>query len=186
MRRQTALKTTPRQEAGRTPLKSVRAGNVEVVPTTNIERNIFSTLRDMERMMEDAFRRPFFGINTYPFRQLFHEVGGFGEFAPAVDIYEEKGEVVIKTDLPGLNRDDIKVQLVGNSIIISGEKKTEEKVERKDYLRVERSQGAFHRTVGLPEGVDTDNLRANFKDGVLEVRLAKSGKTSVGRQITVK
>src|SRR5512141_2006850 len=131
MRRQTALKTEPRQQAGRTPLKSVKSGNVEGVPTTNIERNIFSSLRDMERMMEGAFQRPYFGINTYPFRQLFHEFGGLVEFAPAIDIFEEKGEVVIKSDLPGLSRDDINVKLVGNSIIISGEKRSEEKVERK-------------------------------------------------------
>ena len=186
MRRQTAIKTTPREETGRTPLKSVKSGNIEVVPATDVERNIFSTLRDMERMREEAFHRPYFGINTYPFRNLFPEVGGLGEFAPAVDIFEEKGEVVLKTDLPGLNRDDINVQLVGNSIIISGEKQTEEKVERKNYLRVERSHGTFNRTIGLPEGVDTDHVKASFKDGVLEVRLPKTGKTGLGRQISVK
>ncbi len=185
MRRQTNLKTEPRYETGRTPLKSVKSGNVEV-PTSNIERSIFSSLRDMERMMEDAFQRPYFGINTYPFRQLFHEFGGFVEFAPAVDIFEEKGEIVIKSDLPGLSRDDINVKLVGNSIIISGEKKNEEKVERKDYLMVERSYGSFSRTVNLPEGVDSEQIKASFKDGVLEVRLPKTGKTGIGRQITVK
>jgi HSP20 family protein len=185
MRRQAALKTAPRQEAG-SPLKSVKSGHLEVVPTTNVERNIFSTLRDMERVMEETLLRPFSGINTFPIRQAFHGLGGFGEFAPAVDIFEEKGDVVIKSDLPGLNRDDISVKIVGNSIIISGEKKTEEKVERKDYLRVERSHGSFSRTVGLPEGVDTEHVKASFKDGVLEVRLPKTGKTGLGRQITVK
>jgi HSP20 family protein len=186
MRRQTALKTDPRQEAGRTPLKSVKSGNIEVVPTTNLERSIFSTLRDMERVMEDALLRPFSGLNTFPIRQAFQGLGGIGEFAPAVDIFEEKGEVVIKSDLPGLNRDDINVKIVGNSIIITGEKKTEEKVERKDYLRVERSHGSFNRTLSLPEGVDTDHIKASFKDGVLEVRLPKSGKTGLGRQISIK
>ena len=186
MRRQTALKTEPRQEAGRTPLKAVKSSNLEVVPTTNLERNIFSTLRDMERVMEEALFRPFAGINTFPIRQAFHGLGGFGEFAPAVDIFEEKGEVVIKSDLPGLSRDDINVKIAGNSIIISGEKKSEEKVERKDYLRVERSHGAFTRTLSLPEGVDTDHVKASFKDGVLEVRLPKTGTKGIGRQIEVK
>lgn len=186
MRRQTALKTDPLQETGRTPLKSVKSGKIEVVPTTNVERSIFSTLRDMERVMEDTLFRPFSGINTFPIRQAFQGLSGFGEFAPAVDIFEEKGEVVIKTDLPGLNKDDINVNIAGNSIIITGEKKSEEKVERKDYLRVERSQGSFSRTLSLPEGVDTEHVKASFKDGVLEVRLPKTGTKRIGRQISIK
>ena len=185
MRRATVLKTVPPPEAERAPLRSVKAGE-EIEPRVSLERNIFSTLHDMEKMMEDAFHRPFFGISTYPIRQLFHEFGGHGEFFPAVDVFEEKGDVVIKTDLPGLKREDVSLKLVGNSIIISGEKRTEEKVERKDYLRVERSRGAFSRAVVLPEGVDTEHIKASFKDGILEVRVPKSGKAGLGRQIAIK
>ena len=186
MRRQTVLKTDPRQGTGRTPLKPVVTGPVDKVTSANVERNVLSTLRDIERVMEESFHRPFFGLNTFPIRQMFHGLGVNAEFIPAVDIFEQKGEVIVKTDLPGLNRDDITLKIVGNSIIISGDKKTEERVERKDYLRVERSYGSFNRTLNLPEGVDTEHVTASFKDGVLEIRLPKTGTTGLGRQISVK
>src|SRR6266567_1769318 len=135
MRRQAELRTVSGEEKGRTALKSVKSGTVETMPATTMERRIFSTISDMERMMEEAFHRPFFRAGTLPLRHLFHELGSFGEFAPVVDIFEEKGEVVVKAELPGIKKDDISVKVVGNEIIINGEKKTEEKVERKDNLR---------------------------------------------------
>jgi HSP20 family protein len=169
----------------RTALKSAKTGTVETVPATTVERRIFSTINDVERMMEEAFHRPFFGLNTLPIRHLFHELGSFGEFTPAVDIFEEKGEVVVKAELPGMQKANISVKVVGNDIIINGEKKTEEKIERKDYLRVERSHGSFNRTVSLPEGCDTEHAKASFKDGVLEVRLPRTGRKGLERQINV-
>jgi HSP20 family protein len=185
MRRQTELRTVSGEEKGRTALKSVKSGTVESVPATTVERRIFSTINDVERMMEEALHRPFFGLSTLPIRHLFHDLGSFGEFTPAVDIFEEKGEVVVKAELPGMKKDNISVKVVGNDIIINGEKKTEEKVERKDYLRVERSHGSFNRTVSLPEGCDTEHAKASFKDGVLEVRLPRTGRKGFERQINV-
>ncbi|HEY6008576.1 MAG TPA: Hsp20/alpha crystallin family protein [Geobacteraceae bacterium] len=138
--------------------------------------HILSTLGEMERFMENAFRRPFLG--AWPLRGLFHEGGSFGEMTPNIDIYEHGNEVVLKADLPGIKRDDISVKAIGNNITISGERKEEEKVEKKDYLRFERNYGAFSRTMTLPEGCDTGKIKASFKDGVLEVhvpRLAGGG-----------
>ncbi len=186
MRRQAELRTVSREKTGGSTLKSVKSGAQETLPATTLERRIFSTINDMERMMEEAFHRPFFGAGTLPLRHLFHELGSFGEFAPVVDIFEEKGEVVVKAELPGMKKDDISVKVVGNEIIINGEKKTEEKVERKDYLRVERSHGSFNRTLGLPEGCDTEHAKASFKDGVLEVRFRRTGAKGAARQISVK
>ncbi len=185
MRRQAELRTVSGEEKGRTALKSVKSGTVETMPATTMERRIFSTISDMERMMEEAFHRPFFSAGTLPLRHLFHELGSFGEFAPVVDIFEEKGEVVVKAELPGMKKDDISVKVVGNEIIINGEKKTEEKIERKDYLRVERSHGSFNRTLSLPEGCDTEHAKASFKDGVLEVRFRRTGAKGAARQIRV-
>lgn len=185
MRRQTELRTVSREETVRTPTRSVKSGTHETLPVTTVEKNIFSTLNEMERMMEEAFHRPFFSKSTLPFRQLFRELGSFGEITPSVDIFEEKGEVVVKAEIPGIRREDINVKLVGNKIIISGEKKTEEMVERKDYLRVERSHGSFNRILSLPEGVDAEHIKASYKDGVLEVRLPKIGTKGAGRQIVV-
>lgn len=77
------------------------------------------------------------------------------------------------------------VKLVENSLVISGEKKSEEKVEQKDYLRLERSYGSFSRSLRLPEGVDTEKARASFKDGILEIRIPKTEPTSIVRQVKV-
>src|SRR5690242_3134737 len=185
MRRQAELRTIPSEKIRDTALKSVKSGTQETLPSTTLERRIFSTISDMERMMEEAFHRPFFGAGTLPLRHLFHELGSFGEFAPAVDIFEEKGEVVVKAELPGMKKSDISVKVVDNAIIINGEKKSEEKVERKDYLRVERSHGTFSRTLSLPEGCDTEHAKASFKDGVLEVRFRRTGAKVAAQQITV-
>jgi HSP20 family protein len=184
MRRQAELRMVSGEEKGRRVLKSAKTGTVESVPAT-VERRIFSTINDLERMMEEAFQRPFFSSSMLPIRHLFHELGSFGEFAPAIDIFEEKGEVVVKAELPGVKKDGISVKIVGNDIIVNGEKKTEEKVERKDYLRVERSHGSFSRTLSLPEGCDTEHAKASFKDGVLEVRLPRTGRKGLERQINV-
>ncbi len=184
MRKQAELRMVSGEEKGRTALKSAKTGTVESVPAATVERRIFSTINDLERMMEEAFHRPF-GFSTFPIRHLFNELGSFGEFTPAVDIFEEKGEVVVKAELPGMKKDNISVRVVGNDVIIHGEKKTEEKVDRKDYLRVERSHGSFNRAVSLPEGCDTEHAKASFKDGVLEVRLPRTGRKGLERQIDV-
>jgi HSP20 family protein len=111
---------------------------------------------------------------------VFQELGSHGDFTPTCDVFEEGNEVVVKSDLPGLNKEDVNVKLVDNNLVISGERRTEEKIERKDFMRLERSHGSFSRTVGLPEGIDAEHVKASFKDGVLEVRIPKTeGKGSV-------
>jgi len=180
MRRQTELKTIAREEPTKGSLKSVFSGTHERTPSTAIERNILSTLHEMERMFEENIHRPFFGFNMTPLRHVFQELGSYGDFTPICDVFEEGNEVVVKSDLPGMNKEDVSVKLVDNTLVISGERRTEAKVERKDYLRIERSLGTFSRTVGLPEGIDAEHVKASFKDGVLEVRIPKTeGKGSV-------
>ena len=180
MRRQTELKTVSREEPAKGSMKSALSGTHERTPATAIERNILSTLHEMERMFEETIHRPFFGFNMSPLRHVFQELGSHGDFTPTCDVFEEGNEVVVKSDLPGLNKEDVNVKLVDNNLVISGERRTEEKVERKDFMRLERSHGSFSRTVGLPEGIDTEHVKASFKDGVLEIRIPKTeGKGSV-------
>ncbi len=183
MRRQTALRTASRNETGSIPVKSARAGDYEALPASTLERRILSSINEMERIMEDT--QPLFGMSTFPFRHLFRELGGRGDVTPTVDIYEEKGEIVVKAELPGMKREDISIKLIDNNLMIAGEKKTGEKVERKDYLRLERSYGSFSRTLSLPEGIDAEHVRANFRDGILEVRVPMTEAKSSVRQITV-
>jgi HSP20 family protein len=134
------------------------------------EKGFFSPFEEMERWFEESFRRPFFAPSWMP-RFRMPEVGAS---FPTVDIFEDGSDVIVKAELPGMKKEDIEVNISDDVITISGEKKTEEKVEKKDYYRLERSFGSFTRTLRLPAETQTDKARANFKDGVLEVRIPKT------------
>lgn len=124
----------------------------------------------MEELFEDFFRRPF-GRPWWPgLPRLFEGM----EPTPSVDIFEEGDDVVVKTELPGMTKDEIEINLTDNTITLSGEKKKEEKIEKKDYYRMERSYGSFSRSFTLPTDVQADKAKASFKDGVLEVRIPKT------------
>jgi HSP20 family protein len=130
-----------------------------------------SPFEEMERRFEDFFRRPFslFAPSWVP-RLRMHEL----EMTPTVDIFEDGGDVVIKAELPGMKKEDIDVKLTEDTVTISGEKKKEEKVEKKNYYRLERSYGSFTRASNLPSEVQTDKAKAQFKDGILEIRVPKT------------
>ena len=140
---------------------------------TKIGREMLTTLHEMERWFEDALHRPFLGYHRLPLANLLGERRG-GDFVPAIDMFEEGNELVIRAELAGMKREDIKVELAGNMLTLSGEKRGEEKVERKDYYRVEQTYGNFSRTLELPEGTKLDEVKATYKDGLLEVRMPKA------------
>ena len=106
---------------------------------------------------------------------------------PSVDIFEDADKVTVKAELPGVDKDGVNVSVNENLITISGEKKKEEKVEKKDYYRLERSYGSFSRTLRLPAEVKADKASATFKDGLLEVTLPKAEKGKVkGVKVDIK
>jgi HSP20 family protein len=125
----------------------------------------------LERVMDDMWRRPFpslFGRDRWlPIRPL-------GIRMPSLDVYEEKDSVVVKAELPGMSKEDIEVNLTGENLTIKGEKKEDKEVKEDDYYRRERSYGSFLRTVVLPCEVKSGDIKASFKDGVLEVRMPKT------------
>ena len=131
-----------------------------------------SLLGDMERRFDDFFKRPFssFGLSWWPRLRLLEAE----EVSPSVDIFEEADDVVVKAELPGVKKEDLDLTLTGNTISISGEKKKEEKVEKKNYYRFEQSYGSFCRSLNLPKEVQTDKAKSRFKDGVLEIRIPKT------------
>lgn len=131
-----------------------------------------SPLEEMEGRFEEFFRRPFslFGPAWFPRPRM----RGMEELSPTVDIFEESNDVVVKAELPGIKKEDIDVKVTGNTITISGEKKKEEKVEKKDYYRMESSYGSFTRVFSLPSEVQTDKVKAQYKDGILEIRIPKT------------
>ena len=96
------------------------------------------------------------------------------DWAPSVDISENNEEFMIKAELPGVNKEDVKVAVEDGVVRIQGERKQEKEEKDKKFHRVERSYGSFMRTFRLPDNIDESNVQAQFKDGVLTVRLPKS------------
>ena len=125
---------------------------------------------------------PFRGITTLQnqFNRLFNEsFRNSGEesslttWAPAVDIYETPNELVVKADLPDVNEKDIDVRVENNLLTIRGERKFEKSVSEENFLRVERTYGSFSRSFSLPSTLNADAIGAEYKNGVLTVRLPK-------------
>ena len=105
--------------------------------------------------------------------------------APTVDLYEEKDEIVVKAELPGIDKNNIEVNLTDHMLTIKGEKKKEEEVKEKNYYRSERSYGSFLRTLELPKDVHADKVKASFRNGILEVRMPKTEEAKA-KEIKVK
>ncbi len=119
------------------------------------------------------------------FNPSYEEETALSAFNPAVDIVEEDQAYQVHVELPGLTKDDIKLNIKDNYLSISGEKKRESKVEEKNYQRTERIFGSFQRNFRLSDSVDVDKIEAEFKDGVLNVVIPKK-KESLAKQIEVK
>jgi len=112
--------------------------------------------------------------------RMFSEgVGHAGEesnltpWAPAVDIYETENELVIKADLPDVNPQNLDIRVENNILTIRGERKFESKVKEDNYLRVERAYGSFSRSFSLANSVKTDDIKADYQNGVLTLSLPK-------------
>ncbi|MCL5125898.1 MAG: Hsp20/alpha crystallin family protein [Deltaproteobacteria bacterium] len=95
-------------------------------------------------------------------------------FTPVFDVSETDEDILIKAELPGIDPKDIEVNLTGNTITVKGEKKEEREEKGENMHRVERSFGSFSRSLTLPCDVKQDNIEANFKHGVLNLKLPKS------------
>ena len=93
---------------------------------------------------------------------------------PAVDIYEEGNDYVLKAELPGLKKEDIDITVNGSTITISGEKSQKEEIKRKDYCLWERSYGSFSRRLAIPGEIQRNKVTSKYVDGILEIRMPKS------------
>jgi HSP20 family protein len=154
-------------------VKTEARGGLQVAPQP---WHSFETLRrEIDRLFED------FGFNRskwrLPFQRSAFNVEPFWrELAvatPAVDIVEKENAYEITADLPGIDEKNVEVQVSNGNLTIKGEMKEEREEKKKDYYLQERHVGSFERTFGVPEGVDTDKIEANFKKGVLMVTLPK-------------
>lgn len=103
---------------------------------------------------------------------------------PALDVTEEKDTLVVKADLPGIKKEDVTLSVDGSVLTIRGERKSEEEQKDKKYYRIERSYGSFQRTLDLGVPIDQNKVRAQYKDGVLEVSIPKAPE-SKAKQIDI-
>lgn len=133
-------------------------------------RNFLSVQHDMNRL----------------FSEMFPEVSGEEEieFTPAVDIEETDDKYVMYFDLPGVKKEDVKIELLDNRLIVSGERREEKEINRKNRYSFERHYGTFERTFALPTTVDSDKVDAMFDNGVLKVTVPKV-ETAKARQINI-
>jgi len=136
---------------------------------------------DMEKYFDSFFRNPLSlmaaPVLAAPVRENI--------LTPFVDIYNDGDDIVIKAEVPGINREDMDISIDRNVLTISGEKKQENKIEEKDYHRIERTYGTFTRSFKLPDDVNVDEAKAEFKDGVLEIRMPRVGDNNA-RKIEIK
>lgn len=107
-------------------------------------------------------------------------------WSPAVDIYESGEDIVVKAEIPGIDGDDVAVEVKDGILTLRGERKFEKEEKEENYHRIERSYGTFVRSFALPTSVDSEKVRAALKDGVLEVRLSKKEQAKPRKvQVTV-
>jgi len=129
--------------------------------------------REMDHLFEDFGLEPTWHLPRFfsRGRELVRREVGIvpAEWSPRVDVLERAGQFVVRADLPGLSKEDIKVEVSDNMITIQGERKHEKKEERDGYCYSECSFGSFYRTIPLPEGADASKATADFRKGVLEV-----------------
>jgi len=135
-------------------------------------------LREMSTMREDMERLFDSMLGRYP-REREQAL-----WAPAVDVEETNEAMIIRAELPGVNREDIKVRVAEDTVTISGERKYEAEQKDRTFHRVERAYGAFQRTIVLPVSVQGDKAAASYKSGVLELVLPKAERVKA-REITV-
>jgi HSP20 family protein len=145
----------------------------------------------MRHKGNDLFNAPFNWDLDEDFKRAFGE--GFGEmmpwrgerFTPAMDVQETEDSYVVEADIPGIKKDEIHIEVADNVLTIKGERKRETDKKEKDYHRIERTYGAFRRSVQIPGGFKHDAVDARFEDGVLRVTLPKPDEAKPKR-ITVK
>lgn len=129
----------------------------------------WSPFRDLVNIQKDL---------GHVFDGLFSDFDGdvtfASQWAPRVDVVEQKDAYMIKAELPGVSKNDVKIVLQENVLTIKGEKKQESEQKDSDYHRIERSYGTFERSFTLPTGVRSDKIDATYKDGVLTITLPKA------------
>lgn len=127
--------------------------------------NPFKELSTLHQEMDELFKRTFGtrgGLTSSLLREAWY---------PAVESYMKEGNIVVRAELPGIDPKDVDISVVGNELIIKGEKKTSKEVKGEDYILCEAGYGSFERIITLPEGVKIDKVNATYKNGIVEIMM---------------
>lgn len=133
-------------------------------------RDPFSLLRQMTSEFDRIFGEPAFPSFRLPALRAQTAAEG-SKWFPEIDVFEKDNRLVTKIDLPGMKKEDVKVEVTDGQLAISGERKSEAEEKKENFYRCEREYGSFYRAVPLPEGVKLEDVRATFAEGVLEVSI---------------
>jgi HSP20 family protein len=143
----------------------------------------FGMMRRFSEEMDRIFDRMFEGFD-FPSMERYRPLMA-QRFSPDVDVFERESKLVITADLPGLAKDEVKVDVTENAVILEGERKYEHEEREEGVYRTERGYGRFYREVPLPEGVKPDTAIATFKNGVLEVTLEAPQLSKARRRVQI-
>ena len=133
-------------------------------------------LNDIETMVDRAMSWPFPRVGTGL---------ATSELAPRVDISESNGTYLFKADIPGMDKQDVKVSLAGDMLTIQGERKRESEEKKPHFHRIERSYGSFSRSFSLPDDADRTNIHAHCENGELTIRIARKAGAPVEQEVAV-
>jgi len=136
-----------------------------LIPRTTDAWDPFSLFRDLREELDRPFGRAI--LTTKPWGN------GKTFFAPDVDVQDEKDRVIVKADIPGIKKEDLAITVKDDLLTLKGERKEAQEKKEKDYFYSERFEGSFVRTIGLPSAVKAADVKAAYKDGVLEITLPK-------------
>ena len=138
-----------------------------VALTTLAARDPFSMLRQMTSELDRMFDEPGWFFRS-PLARPARAPETFA-WMPGIDVFERDNRLVTKIDLPGMKKEDVKVEVADGQLAISGERKSEAEEKKENFYRCEREYGSFYRAVPLPAGAKIEDVKATFADGVLEV-----------------
>lgn len=170
-------------------MKEQKKEKMELARQPSETANPFQMMRrfttDMERLFEEfqgSTSPNLFRMDFSPFRFEFDNV----EWVPQIEVLQNNGQFMVRADLPGLTKDDLKIELTDDVLTISGERKEEKEEKREGFYHSERRYGSFYRQIPLPEGAKTEAAAATFHNGVLEITMPALKVETAARKLEIK
>jgi HSP20 family protein len=145
----------------------------------------FTFMRRFTEEMDKLFTDFGWGNNLAPLLGFLERETAPAMWSPKVEVARTEGQMTVRADLPGLNKEDIAIELADGVLTLKGERKKETTEEKEGYYRSEHSYGSFYRSLPLPKNVEADKAAASYRDGVLEITLPLAAQETAVRRLAV-